>query len=145
MHRAAVWQHSSNWNNKIVHKSIEHFLCNPCDFFSDDVLSWLWIVFTNCLSGTPSENRQASWDLGNRMARSYRFDVKWVCPIGSYAWGIQVFCSRHKVPSHFVNRTLEYLRYNFPWDRLILRQTDNPWPSYSQDLTFLCLITYLFL
>ena len=32
------------------------------------------------------------------------------------------------------NRTLEYLRHNFPWDRLILRQTDNPWQSYSQDL-----------
>ena len=35
---------------------------------------------------------------------------------------------------HFSNRTLEYLRHNFPWDRLISRQTDNPWPSYSQDL-----------
>ena len=32
------------------------------------------------------------------------------------------------------NRTLEYLRHNVPWDRLISRQTDNPWPSYSQDL-----------
>ena len=29
---------------------------------------------------------------------------------------------------------LEYLRHNFPWDRLISRQTDNPWSSYSQDL-----------
>ena len=47
-----------------------------------------------CLSGTPSENSQAGWDLGNRMARGYQFDVKWVCPMGSYAWGIQVFCSR---------------------------------------------------
>ena len=35
---------------------------------------------------------------------------------------------------YFSNRTLEYLRHNFPWDRLILRQTNNPWPSYSQDL-----------
>ena len=32
------------------------------------------------------------------------------------------------------NRPLEYLRYNFPWDRLISRQTGNSWPSYSQDL-----------
>ena len=31
-------------------------------------------------------------------------------------------------------RTLKYLRHNFPWDRLTLRQTDNPWPSYSQHL-----------
>ena len=35
---------------------------------------------------------------------------------------------------HFSNRTLKYLRHNFPWDRLISHQTDNPWPSYSQDL-----------
>ena len=31
-------------------------------------------------------------------------------------------------------RTLKYLRHNFTWDRLTLRQTDNPWPSYSQYL-----------
>ena len=36
--------------------------------------------------------------------------------------------------SYFSNRTLEYLRHNFPWDRLILCQTSNPWPFYSQDL-----------
>ena len=55
-------------------------------------------------------------------------------PMGSYAWGIQVFCSRNKAPTHFSNRTLEYLRHNFPWDRLISHQTDNLWPSYSKDL-----------
>ena len=32
------------------------------------------------------------------------------------------------------NRTLEYLRHNFPLDRLILRQSYNPCPSYSQDI-----------
>ena len=55
--------------------------------------------------------------------------------------GIQVFCSRNEVASHFSNasfleqnRTLEYLRHNFPWDRLISCQTDNPYLSYSQDL-----------
>ena len=37
-------------------------------------------------------------------------------------------------PPHFLIRTLEYLRHNFPWDRLISRQTGNPWRSYSQDL-----------
>ena len=47
MHRAAVWHYSSNSNIKIVHKFIEHFLWNPSDFSSDDVLSCLWIVFTN--------------------------------------------------------------------------------------------------
>ena len=42
----------------------------------------------------PLRNSQAGWDLGNKMARGYWFDVKWVCPMGSYAWGIQVLCSR---------------------------------------------------
>ena len=42
--------------------------------------------------------------------------------------------SRTEHSPHFSNRTLEYLRHNFPWDRLISRQTDNPWSSYSQDL-----------
>ena len=44
-----------------------------------------------------------------------------------------MFCLRNEEPPHFSNRTLEYLRQNFPWDRLISNQTDNPWPSYSQD------------
>ena len=47
MHSAAVWQHSSNSNIKIVHSSIGHFFWNLPDFSSDDVLSCLWIVFTN--------------------------------------------------------------------------------------------------
>ena len=47
MHRAAVWQHSSNSNIKIVHNSIEHFFWNPSDFSFDEVLSCPWIVFTN--------------------------------------------------------------------------------------------------
>ena len=65
-----------------------------------------------CLSGTPSENSQADWDLGDRMARGYRFDTKWVCPMGSYAWRIQVFYSRNGAPLNFLNRILEY---KFNW------------------------------
>ena len=53
MHRTAVWQYSSNSNIKIVHNSIEHFLWNPSDFSSDDVLSCLWIVFTNSVFQVP--------------------------------------------------------------------------------------------
>ena len=74
-------------------------------------------------------------DIGNRMARGYQFDVKWVYPMGSYAWGIQVFCSRWWFEMKwFLIWTLEYLRHNFPWDRLISRETDNPWPYYPQYL-----------
>ena len=47
MLRATVWQHSSYSNIKIARNSIEHFLWNPSDFSSDNVLSCLWIVFTN--------------------------------------------------------------------------------------------------
>ena len=48
-------------------------------------LSCLWIVFTNSAFQVFP---QAGWDLG----RSWS-DVKWVCPMGSFAWGIQLFCS----------------------------------------------------
>ena len=127
MQLVAVWQHGSNSNIKIVHNSIEYFLWNLSDFSFDDVLSCL-IVFTNSVFQvySPSENSQVGWDLGNRMARGYWFDVKCVFPGRSYTWGIQVFCLRNKVVPHFLNRTLEYLRHNFPWERLISRQTNNP-------------------
>ena len=65
-----------------------------------------------CLSGTSSENSQVDWDLGDRMARGYRFDTKWVCPVGNYAWRIQVFYSRNGAPLNFLNRILEY---KFNW------------------------------
>ena len=55
MHGAAVWQHSSNSNIKIVHNSIEYFLWNSSDFFSDDVLSCLWVVFTNSVFQVPPQ------------------------------------------------------------------------------------------
>ena len=54
-----------------------------------------------CLSDTPSKKIQAGWDLGNSMPRGYRFDLKWVCPIGSYAWAIQVLFSRNEAPPDF--------------------------------------------
>ena len=39
----------------------------------------------------PSENSQVGWDLGNRMARDYRFDAKWVSvPWEVMPWGLQV-------------------------------------------------------
>ena len=55
MHPAAAWQHSSNSNIKIVHNSIEHFLWNSSGFFSDDVLSCLWVVFTNSVFQVPPQ------------------------------------------------------------------------------------------
>ena len=98
---------------------------------------WCPLLSVDCfhkliLSGTPSENSQVGWDLGNRMARGYQFDVKWVCPMGSYAWGIQVFCSRNEAPPHFKPP---------PWTEhlntsgITSHGTDlfqTYWPSYSQ-------------
>ena len=34
----------------------------------------------------------------------------------------------NEVVRHFSSRAFEYLRHNFPWDRLISHQTNNPWP-----------------
>ena len=45
-----------------------------------------------------------------------------------------MYCLRNEAPPHFLNRTDEHLRHNYPWDRLTLHQTNNPGPSYSQDL-----------
>ena len=133
MHRAAVWQHSSNLNIKIVYNlflvEFVWFLFRWCPPLSVDCCRKLFP------SVTPSENSQVGWDNRNRIAKVCRFDAKWVCP-----WKVmpEVFkCSAWEsvpVAPHFLNRTLEYLRYNFPWGRLISCQTDNPWPSYSQDL-----------
>ena len=73
------------------------FLFWCCPLLSEDCFHKLG------LSGTSSENSQVGWDFGNRMASGCRFDVKWVCPIGSYTWGIQVFCSRKEAPpEHFL-------------------------------------------
>ena len=47
--------YEQNSNNKVFHNSIEHFLYNPSDFFSDDVLSCLWIVFTNSVFQVPPQ------------------------------------------------------------------------------------------
>ena len=113
----------------------------PCISSGIHVISLLIITFfvfglfsQTVFQVPPSENSQAGWDVRNGMARGYRFDAKWVCLMGSYAWGIHVICSRNEVTPQFSNRTLEYLRHKFPWDRLISRQTDNPWSSYPQDL-----------
>ena len=60
--------------------------------------SLVWGFFSQTLSFRhPLDNSQAGWDLGNMMARGYWFEAKWVCPMGSYAWGIQVICSRNEV------------------------------------------------
>ena len=41
------------------------------------------------------------------------------------------FSSKKKTPRKLV--PLSYLRYNFPWERLISHQTNNPWPSQTPD------------
>ena len=71
---------------------------------------WCPLLFVDCfhklrLSGTPLEDCQAGWDLRNRMVRGYRFYTIWVCPMESYAWGIQRFSSINEVAPHYPNRT----------------------------------------
>ena len=128
---------------KIVHNSIEHFLWNPSDSFSDDALSCLWIVFTNSVfQALPQKIVRGVEILGIGCPR-----VLGLMQSESVPWGAmpEVFnCSVQEMrwclisptvhSPHFLNRTLEYLRHSFPWDRLNSHQTDNPGPSYSQDL-----------
>ena len=135
MYRAAVWQRISNSNIKIVYNSTEHFLWNPSDFSSDDVLSCLWIVFTNSVFQVPPQKIVRRVEiLGIGWPGVIGLTRNESVLMGSYACGIPMFCLRNKAPPHFSNRTIQHLRHNFPWNRPISRQTDNPWLSYSQDL-----------
>ena len=104
MHCAAVWQHSSNSNIKIVHNSIEHFLWNPSDFFSDDVLSCLWIVFTNSVFQVPPQ-KIVRWV---EILRKGWPGVIGLTPNESVPWEVmtEVFkCSVHEMRWRLVSRT----------------------------------------
>ena len=41
----------------------------------------------------------------------------------------------NEVVPHFSSRAFEYLRHNFPWDRLISHQTNNPWPRSTPKIS----------
>ena len=136
MHQAAVWQRSSNSNIKIAHNSIEHFLWNASDFFSDDVVSCLSIVFTNSIFQVPPQKivRQVKilgirW-LGLLVLREMSLVRRKLCLRCS-----SVLFEKLRGASFLEQkRTFEYLRHNFSWDRFISRQSDKPWPCYYQYL-----------
>ena len=143
MHHTAVWQHSSKSNIKIVHNSIEHFLWNPSDFSFDEVLSCLWIVFTNSVFQVLPQKivrwveiLGIGWPgvIGSMRVESVPWELMpevFKCSLWEMRYSV---LSRKEAQPHFLNRTFEYLRHNSPWDRLTLHQIDNPGPSYSQDL-----------
>ena len=109
---------SSNSNIKIIHNSIEYILCNPSDFFSNDVLFCLWIVFTNFVFQVlPQKIVRRVEILGMGWLGVIGFTRNASVPMGSYAWHTQVFCSRNEVTPHISNRTLEYLRHNLNRDK----------------------------
>ena len=66
------------------------------------------------------------WQCISWLKISYKSFKIWFSSVLFEKWGGDSFLEQ--------NRTLEYLRHSIQWDRLILRQTDNSWPSYSQDL-----------
>ena len=96
--------YEQNSNNKIVHNSIEHFLCNPSDFFSDDALSCLWIVFTNSVFQLPPQ-KIVRW--------AEILGIGWPGVIGlmqneSVPWEVmpEVFkCSVREIRRHLISRT----------------------------------------
>ena len=106
MHR--IWQHNRTQTLKLSTTLLS--ISSGIHLISLLLMSSL---VCGLFSKNPSGNSQAGWDLGNRMARGYRFDNMSLSH-GSYTWGIQVFWSRNEVAPHFSNRTLGYLRHNFP-------------------------------
>ena len=100
---------AATWTSKLS-TTIGHFLWNPPDFSSDDVLSCLWIVFTDSVFQVPSQKIVRRFEILAMgywvdVTRDYWVDVKWVHPMGSYAWGIQVFCSVWEMRCHLIPRT----------------------------------------
>ena len=116
---------------------------SPSDSFSDDVLYCLWIVFTNSAFQVPPQKivkwveiLGIGWPgvIGLTRNESVPWKVMpklFKCSVREMRWRL-IFRTEHS--PHFSNITLEYLRHNFSWDRLISRQTHNPWPSCSQNL-----------
>ena len=100
-------------------------------------LFWWCPLFSDCfhklfLSGNPSENSQAGWYPRLSVWREMRLSHgKLSLRYSSVLFKVVVW---NEVAPQLSNRTLEYLRHNFPWDRLISRQTDNlghPIPKIS--------------
>ena len=104
MHRTAV---CSNSNIKIVHNSIEHFLWNPSDFSSDDVLSCLWIVFTNSVFQVPPQKI-----------------VRWVEILGIGWTGVIGFTQNEPVPWEVMPEILKCSVREIRW-RLISQTEQN--------------------
>ena len=141
MHLTAVWQHSINSNIKIVHNSIEHFLWNPSDFSSDDVLSCLWIVFTNSVFQVPPQKI---------VRRVEILGIGWPGVIGltrneSVPWEVmpEVFkCSVREIRRHLISRT-EHLNtsgitfHSADSFRVKLITSGHPIPKISTRLTVL--------
>ena len=103
-HTTPHLQHSSNLNIKIVHNSTHHFLWNPSDFFSDDVLSCLWIVFTNSVFQVPTQKIVGWVEI---------FGIVWLGVIGfmwneSVPWEVmpEIFkCSVQEMRWRLISRT----------------------------------------
>ena len=141
MHRAAVWQQSSNSNVKIVDNSFEHFLWNPSNFSSDDVLSCLWIVFTNSVFQVPPQKI---------VRRVEILGIRWLGIIGfmrneSVPWEVmpEVFkCSVREIRRHLISRT-KYLNTSgitsHGTDSFCVKPItpDHPIPEISTCLTIL--------
>ena len=135
MHCAAVWQHSSNSNIKIVHNSIEHFLWNLISFLM--MTSLVSGLFSQTLSfGHPV--RQVDI-LGTGWTGGYRFDTKWVCSMGGYAWDIQVFCLRNEVGSVFNDSLNCFCLINVAGTDKEFKQVDEKMPDMFFSTSYLIL------
>ena len=138
MPRTVGWQHSSNSNIKIFHNSIEHFLWNLSDFFSDDVLSCLWIVFTNSVFQVPPQkivrqveilgirwlrvigltrNESVPWEVMPEVFNCSVQEMRW-CLVswtehsstsGISSYGTDSFCIKKITPGHLIPKISTHL------------------------------------
>ena len=107
---------SSNSNIKIVHKSIEYFLQNPSDFYSDVVFDnpyCLWIVFINSFFQVPSQKIVRGveiWGIGwpGVIGSTQDESVPWeVLPEEFKCWNTTVFIS---MPLFLLSAGTNFLR-----------------------------------
>ena len=97
-------------------------------YYTSSVINTMFVPCTALLYGSTSVTRTLKLSITLlSISCGIHLILFWWCPL---ACGL--------APPHFSNRTLEYLRHNFPFDRLILRQTSSlgyPVPKISTCLT----------
>ena len=131
MHRAALWQQSSNTNIKIVDTSIEHFVWNPFDFSSNGALFSMWIVSTNSVVQVSPQKIFKRVEILGIVGQAW--SVWWDISLSHAKLCLShssLLLEKWDVIS-FLKQSTWKTKHKFPWDRLNLSQAEKPWPPDS--------------